>query len=557
MDEQYLTSNRRWADPTMVKITSMKSSLRFVAIALFVSWNSLWVIDYVKAQSYQPLLTAWNSTGELIATVDGNGTLSILNATTLTNIFVGPGSYRSLSWSSTGNLLAGGDANGDVIIWDVTEQNITAITTIAAHQAPVYSLDWSIDGGYLATSSFVVDPGGGIYTTRIWDTNANYALAIEAVTGTLYQLRWSSASNKLAVASPQGLYTLDIDSLNGPRPIVLNPTQLESNSSVIEDERQVYSVAYSPSGEQIIYGTLDGSVNIYDVANDVTTSFINIQPNASIGNVDNHIRSVHWATDNTAIGILYGSGLLEWRSLSENEILLSIQTSSDTFEFAVQPNGQALAYLSDSGVEINSVVQQSQLRLTSLCSPSPDTIRVWRVRNTNPDPVDFTWDVVGTDQTGFATVPGGSVDNPGEVTFETVAVDGPNTTRIFVNGEQQDVKASTPDACEPDIPYTVQPLSVCWVDNPNDNSSAWEVTNPNPIPLQSSPEVKVLYDWEVSDSSGVIQSGQRAETGGPTRYNTPLGEQFDIRWYLLENGQPGPIIGQASAQAIEADRCPS
>ncbi|MEO0562532.1 MAG: hypothetical protein AAF125_10480 [Chloroflexota bacterium] len=99
------------------------------------------------------------------------------------------------------------------------------------------------------------------------------------------------------------------------------------------------------------------------------------------------------------------------------------------------------------GGAVSPAIRATNLRLTSLCSPDPNTVRIWRVRNTNTNPVDFTWDVVGTDQTGSGTVPGGSADNPGEVTFETVAVDGPNTTRIFVNGEQQDVKASTPDAC--------------------------------------------------------------------------------------------------------------
>ena len=93
-------------------------------------------------------------------------------------------------------------------------------------------------------------------------------------------------------------------------------------------------------------------------------------------------------------------------------------------------------------------VNPIDLSLTSLCSPDPDTVRLWRVGNTNPDPVDFTWDVVGTDQTGSGTVPGGTEETPGEVIFETVAVDGsPNTVRIFVGGQLQDQQDSSGETC--------------------------------------------------------------------------------------------------------------
>ena len=95
-------------------------------------------------------------------------------------------------------------------------------------------------------------------------------------------------------------------------------------------------------------------------------------------------------------------------------------------------------------ITVNSSDTSSDLplRLTSLCSANPDSIRVWRVRNTNPDPVDFTWDVVGTDQTGSGTVPGGSEENPGEVTFETNAVATSDTVTISVDGTVQDTVSS-------------------------------------------------------------------------------------------------------------------
>jgi len=87
------------------------------------------------------------------------------------------------------------------------------------------------------------------------------------------------------------------------------------------------------------------------------------------------------------------------------------------------------------------------LLLTSMCSPDPTSYRVWRVRNSNPYPVNFTWDMYGTAQRGSGTVPAANGSTPGEAFFQTVTVAGANTTRIFVNGVLNNTKASTTRAC--------------------------------------------------------------------------------------------------------------
>jgi pimeloyl-ACP methyl ester carboxylesterase len=88
-----------------------------------------------------------------------------------------------------------------------------------------------------------------------------------------------------------------------------------------------------------------------------------------------------------------------------------------------------------------------KLKLTSMCSPNPPSYRVWRVRNSNPFPLNFTWDVYGTVQTSSGTVPAMSGSMPGEITFQTTTVAGSNTVRIFVNGVLHDTKASTTAVC--------------------------------------------------------------------------------------------------------------
>src|SRR5690606_22178720 len=93
-----------------------------------------------------------------------------------------------------------------------------------------------------------------------------------------------------------------------------------------------------------------------------------------------------------------------------------------------------------------------KLRLIPMCSPEPARYRVWKVHNRNHFTIHFTWNVYQTDQSGS-----GVATADGEVSFTTTSVDGPNTTRIFVDGEEHDVQASQPEACQPPPPSIPQP----------------------------------------------------------------------------------------------------
>lgn len=87
--------------------------------------------------------------------------------------------------------------------------------------------------------------------------------------------------------------------------------------------------------------------------------------------------------------------------------------------------------------------QTLALLLTSMCSVDPQATREWRVRNSNPFDVPFTWEVYGTSQTGSGTALANA-----DVFFTTVAVSGPNTTKIYWNGGET-VKASGGATCAP------------------------------------------------------------------------------------------------------------
>ncbi len=101
----------------------------------------------------------------------------------------------------------------------------------------------------------------------------------------------------------------------------------------------------------------------------------------------------------------------------------------------------------------------------------------------------------------------------------------------------------------------VAALEVCWIENPNGNTSAWEVTNPNPVPLIQGQPDKVMFAWQVFDADGnVLQSAERWDQTGATRINTVLASHIQVTWYYFDNSLSAPL-GTTMAFGVEEDRC--
>lgn len=140
-----------------------------------------------------------------------------------------------------------------------------------------------------------------------------------------------------------------------------------------------------------------------------------------------------------------GYGVVPAQTAFPGEVYLSVPTAPDGNNLLVYNNGIVQGDANGSDQQCpTQAVPSVKLRLTSLCSPVPDLFRVWRVRNTNATPVTFNYDVYGTSQKGSGIAPANA-----DTTFITQAIgdNNPNTTRLFVNGAQQDVKAGNPALC--------------------------------------------------------------------------------------------------------------
>ncbi len=173
------------------------------------------------------------------------------------------------------------------------------------------------------------------------------------------------------------------------------------------------------------------------------------------------------------------------------------------------------------------------LLLTSMCSPEPEVYRVWRVRNSNSIDLEFTWTVYDSGQSGSGIALAHS-----DVFFNTTTVTGANTTVIFVNGIQHDVKASQPNAC-----------------NPAPEPPTSTVT-PMPIPTNTATNTPEQWDRSSISVTGtclnhvptftVINGGDGNMAGATpwTLYENPHGNDNGT---MVESGHVGPLASGDSA----------
>ncbi|QPC82413.1 VCBS repeat-containing protein [Phototrophicus methaneseepsis] len=107
-------------------------------------------------------------------------------------------------------------------------------------------------------------------------------------------------------------------------------------------------------------------------------------------------------------------------------------------------------------------------------------------------------------------------------------------------------------------PY--QGLTACWIQHVNGSGGTqWRVTNPNPVPISTNPEVKLRYNWASYDSfnaTGTIkQSAQSWDNTILNPLNTPYSLSLRLEWFLVIGGQPTPILGSLIVNADSTGAC--
>jgi hypothetical protein len=192
---------------------------------------------------------------------------------------------------------------------------------------------------------------------------------------------------------------------------------------------------------------------------------------------------------------------------------------------------------------------QNELNLTSECSNDPSVERLWRVTNSTNSPIAYTWEVVGTTESGTG------VAAPGKTYFVADAFAGANTTKIswsVGSSIYSKTKAGGTTTCTPwkDLVFT----SMCSDDPAVDRR--WRVRNPN--------NFTIAIEWEVV---GTSQTGTMtlpaADGTGPNGESESFfltqaiggPNTTKIKWVAFTDGS-GYLVNKENTKASGGAQCP-
>lgn len=115
------------------------------------------------------------------------------------------------------------------------------------------------------------------------------------------------------------------------------------------------------------------------------------------------------------------------------------------------------------------VIPQPQLEIDDLCSFEPSVYKTWRVYNTTAQEITFSWEIIGTQQSGGFTVGANS-----SITFDTVT-EGDNQLAVYIGESLIDSNYNEGGTCDNDN-EEVAPCNTEIVQNGSFETPA--ITNP-------------------------------------------------------------------------------
>ncbi|MGH3718365.1 MAG: TIR domain-containing protein [Pseudonocardiaceae bacterium] len=182
----------------------------------------------------------------VLATGSDDGTVRIWDAVTGDCRHVLQGHDR-WSWpvviSPSGEELATGDANGVLRLWDITSGSLRR--ELPAGRGLIFSLAFS---GRLIAAAYREG------SVLIWDTATGESREFTGLTGPVYRVVFSSASDLLATGGQGGAVYL------------WDPSTGRRRSELRGHTGQVYTLAFHPSEPLLISGDTDGGVRVWDTS---------------------------------------------------------------------------------------------------------------------------------------------------------------------------------------------------------------------------------------------------------------------------------------------------
>ena len=159
------------------------------------------------------------------------------------------GSVLTVAFSPHGTIIASGSGDDTVMLWDAGTGQLKQ--TLIGHKSSVTDIVFTSDGKTLASSSMDA-------TVRLWDV----------VTGNLKTVSEEMPSSIIRIViSPSGD---TIAGWGGRKKLYLLDVTTGKSKAILETEKHVSAVAFSPDGDKIVIGG-DARIQILDVATGIYT----------------------------------------------------------------------------------------------------------------------------------------------------------------------------------------------------------------------------------------------------------------------------------------------
>jgi hypothetical protein len=401
----------------------------------------------------------WSADSSLIAGALETGQVIQWNLTTdeMRTIATHDDWALSVAWSPLGHVLISGGLDGRLFKWDYDTQVQREYPRDPGRSVdPITSLAWSPDGANLAVA--YTNGGVTVYDSSLQDAT----LHLDQPMGSLTTLNWSPVSSELLIGAPPGsqlvnaktgqvlglltgLHSGDTSAWSpyGGRLAVLTYAPMPPEPQSVNSVRIIVPV---PSVDRL-RAIADACSASADLLNAFPSSGTTAELEAFVAQLaalpDGELPAA-CAADLVAVA----QAQLPQATPTPAFTMTPIPTN--TFTPTPTPTDTPTPTLTPSHtytLSHCSPAAYQKLRLTSMCSDNPSSYRRWRIRNSNPYDVFFTWDIYGspTGQNGFGVAPPAVNGVASEifVLTGTEANSRPNTLRLFVNGQQQDAKASS------------------------------------------------------------------------------------------------------------------
>jgi WD40 repeat protein len=192
---------------------------------------------------------AFSPDGETLASGSYDGTIILWNLATRQPLRAQVGGVTSVAFSPDGETLASGGDDGTIILWDVDTRRPVG-EPLTGHEDRVASVAFSPDGETLAS-------GGHDGTIILWDVATQRTLG-DPLSG--HERRVASVA-----FSPDG-ETLASGGYDRTIRLWDVATQQPVGEPLISHKRRVASVAFSPDGKTLASGSYDDTIRLWDVA---------------------------------------------------------------------------------------------------------------------------------------------------------------------------------------------------------------------------------------------------------------------------------------------------